>query len=571
MRTYVNKILSNIKENAKLSELASNLDDAELFDFIGDIISEKFNEYNIVFSGYRGVTPDEMAFEWLRTVSSETFKRIYPILEKLFYNAIYSPASNNESLLVIENILSLSARRKEGLRKEFIKDMITDEIHLENISNEHKIDLAILLTQLKNPIYIQFWEEETNYSVNTYFGPAIISAYQYTDPAKGLKLISNINALDNEKEWYHAPVKTALETMLLNDNNYYEYIKIKNDAPLWLKSIINKSLDSYIFKQWRVVDDIESAKKGKKQIKIGISSYPDLLVIVLAKVLGKLNGHKSFFYTIGFTPWNEIFDGLIKEKFDYIIANRTVCDQKNQTENYYYYIKDLDGYKGFYILTHDDNNIVPYISFYEKYKEPVKALHETLRQFQSRPLKVFASENTDHYEAFVSLLTKANIDMSNITIVSDSNPQEGFLKFIGKETDCYVGGLPQRIKGKTFGKVELLSQSDCKILNYMEVNGLVCLSKNKVKLDGTQDVIISSWFDTINELNGKQGDEHLKTIAYFLNQNNATDNGEFDTLLDITEGELKKWWEVYQYHDISDREKEKVNRKEVEQALARVS
>ena len=233
----------------------------------------------------------------------------------------------------------------------------------------------------------------------------------------------------------------------------------------------------------------------KQEIKIGISLFPDLLLLYYADHLGYFSGDKNYTYIIKIVDWNNIFNLLMDEKLDFVIANREICSDENKTRELFEFLYPLIEYKGFSIIFKQGSNIKNYHEVLSTLQDPDKedrALRDTLMQLKKEPkTKIFASENTDHYSALIEILNLVGLSLSDVIIESNGDPYHGYELFMDESQglEAIVGALPQRLLAIQKKGIELINQNDCN-LPFSQVNGLICKKLRVKELEKGTDKIL---------------------------------------------------------------------------------
>jgi len=514
MDSYTDLLRAEAKKDSfNFLDFINQLNNEQLYRFIEDIVTENTDAIRPAFPPFKGVYTDDLAFQAMREMPYATYQKIKGYLEDIFTNALNGNYSNNQK--VIDNIIALTARRRQGLSFLYIEDILKKIEVAEDI----KVNLAILLSKLENTVPLSFWDTAIDYEKQPYLIPAFVSAYKTAAPVKALEKLITINKPE-DFIYYKRSIITSLENILVRNRDFQSYISLYDRAQPWLKSEFDQVLNSTAFAKHRIGEEIAALRENKQEIKIGISLFPDLLLLQLAYNLGSFSRDRNHSYNIKIVDWNNIFNLLIDEELDFIIANRDVCEEANGPTESFKFIYPLIEYKGFSIIFQKDFPITPYKEVHGIVGNRQEAIKDTLMQLVStedRPekIKIFASKNTDHYNTLLDTLDLVGLKDSDVNIISDLEPHDGYTLFANKEVDAIVGGLPQKLLALRNGGKELISQNDCD-LPFTQVNGLICRTSRVKELEKSADKIMYQWTNIVKDVIKKP--EYLYNLAKIYNE-----------------------------------------------------
>ena len=343
----------------------------------------------------------------------------------------------------------------------------------EGLLNNVRANAAALLNACHGNILYSFWSNIDLSQNNIFLLPYYISFYQFIDPVRGLKSLSLINKLPQNIAEFEIPVKKSLLTIQSSISAINELIVLFYKKSCWQKAYINEIIDSYpdLMYLQRIINE----KQGKLiSLKVGISVFPDLMLLDFFKLLGIFE-EKGLDLEIKYYPWNKLFNYLEEGEVDLIIANKIVCDcenEKTKTEKFKYY-RGFNQFDGFTIISKGKEK-----SFETLLKEECKgdvdsALKATLEQLQCK--KIIASKNTDHYLTLSVLIKRVGLDLRQFNIIDKFEPHIGFLEFIKDENvNCFIGGAPHTHNAIKLGYTKLISEEDSNFGATQE-NGIISL------------------------------------------------------------------------------------------------
>ncbi|HEY4287931.1 MAG TPA: transporter substrate-binding domain-containing protein [Puia sp.] len=491
----------------------------ELFDFVEDICLGREENLRKLFPPMKNADTEERAFDIFYRVPYTTFEKISRILERIFRKAL-DKSYADKSLDVIKSIIALTANRKTGLSESFI----LGQIDSSQVDDEIKSRLAVLLSKLDTPTGLTYWAN-INVKRKMYMAPAVISAYKKQQPLRALEVLASIAEKPANFTVYGSAVETALRNLLLKDRNLKAYTALEARAPEWVKRELRLLLESPEFVRARILDELQSLRNEAKEITIGISLFPDLLLMQYAYRKKYFDEHRNYSFNITLVNWNEIFDRLMKGHLDFIIANRAVANEKNLGGKYCHFITPYIEYRGYSILIHKDSELKTYAYLKDNVSDDkdiiLKMTLDQLRPKKTTGFKkyrLFASKNTDHYTTLIKTLGLVGLTEKDFDIVSqEKQPNEGYQLFEEKKVDIYVGGLPQRLLALKSGAKELLTQNEAGI-PFTQVNGLICRTASKEKLADVAEVIDFEWFNQVVRDLNENRDAVLGQVAEIYNE-----------------------------------------------------
>lgn len=235
-------------------------------------------------------------------------------------------------------------------------------------------------------------------------------------------------------------------------------------------------------------NEIESKiqKNNSKDLKIGISQYPELMLLYNGIEKGYFKGLNI---EIDIFKWNNLVDALNGSDVDAIIANKDLINKKNDTYFRYIFSSDVFKYSSFYIFSRNTNSLKSFQEIKQNSSPGVKyldILFETFNQFnKGYDVRVLASKETDHFETFTKLNSYfGNSLIEKTFVIGDDSPHELFNAFLEETGDIYVGGIPERISlEKSTEKFKLIIESnDIKqIVKDWKQQNVIAYKKEKLK------------------------------------------------------------------------------------------
>lgn len=534
MTSYTELLKLEAKNDTfKFNDFINQLSNGNLFSFIEDILTENDENIRPAFPPFKGVYTDDLAFQAIREMPYATYQKIQTYLEDIFSFAIKNKYPNSDK--VISNIIALTARRRQGLSVLYIKDLIANK----DINDNLKTNLGILLSKIENTVPLSFWDTDIDYTKQPYLIPAFISAYKNAYPVKALEILINIRKKPSGYQYYRKSITTSLENILIRERDFRSYIALYEKMPDWVKSEFDLILNTTNFLKHRISEEIIALKANKTEIRIGISLFPDLLLLQYAYELGYFSGDKKHSYNIKIVDWNNNFDLLMDEELDFIIANRDVYTIKNGTRPLFKLIYPLIEYKGFSIVFQKDYQINTFNTVKAALGNENEAIKQTLLQLKKKndKIKIFASKNTDHYNTLVDMLDLVGLKPTDVSIISDKEPYDGYALFANKEVDAIVGGLPQRLAALKSGGKELISQSDSD-LPFTQVNALICRDFREEELKKPADIIIYEWGKIVSEIK-----KHPELLTELVKLYNSTSKEVEQFYNPIDEEMFRVYWE----------------------------
>jgi ABC-type nitrate/sulfonate/bicarbonate transport system substrate-binding protein len=476
-----------------LFDFVNHLNLSPLNDFIEDVMTE--NEViHELFPSTKGLSSDDLAFRFIREMPYATYVKICNQLERIFSNAISHKYPNEHT--VINNVIALTARQRRGLSYQYIVQHLEDR----KISEELKTDLAILMSKLEGGIALYFSDRNIDYGQRPYLIPAFISAFKETDPAKALGKLAHIERKPENFQLYIRPITTALENILLQKRDFSTFTSLYDRMPSWVKSEFDKIIEKRGFVQHGIRADINAFNQKRKEFKIGIGLFPDLILLDLAAKEGLFTKGAEFF-NVKIVDWNKIFHELLDDELDFIISNQYTCELRNKYVDNYTFITPLIEYKGFSIIFQKESTVSTFkiLKNALDQEDDYLILKQTLNQLKNKSLKIFASKDTDHYFTLVRLLDLVGLKEKDVNIVSDKEPYEGSELFSKKQVDAIVGGLPQKLQALKEGGKDLVALEDFP-LPFHQVNGLICRSDKYEKLKPQAGKIVEGWLNIVKQI-----------------------------------------------------------------------
>lgn len=543
MGSYVNLLKSEVKKGTfNFIDFFKQLDQEGMLALLADIVMVNYENITSAFPASKGIYTDDLAFRAIRELPNDLYQEIQPLLENIFLSAMANPSPVNDK--AIDNIMALTARRRQGLRVGFI----TGLIKREEVREDLKTDLAILLSRLDHTVPLSFWDREIDYTKQPALIPAFISVYKEEDPIKALGILHLVQHKPANYKYYIRPITTSLENILLKNKDLHAYIALRAKMPEWVKFEFDLILKSPLFEKERTQEDINSVvKQNKKEIRIGISLFPDLLLLSYAHTKGYFSEDTNYFYTIRIVDWNNIFDDLVDGKLDFIVANREVCADQNSMDDTFHFINPFVQYKGFSLVFSEVSakrfNIRSFNFLKKAIGDEKEALKTAIRQLKQEPqIKIFASKYTDHYKSLIELLRIVGLTDSDVTILWDQEPHDGYELFANNKVDAIVGGLPQRLLALKNGGKELITQNDSKLLPFTQVNGLICLTLRSEELKGPSTKIMHVWSNKIAS-DFKEGKDKLENLSELIKLYNRTLHRVEPVYNPIDQKMFKSYWD----------------------------
>jgi len=225
-----------------------------------------------------------------------------------------------------------------------------------------------------------------------------------------------------------------------------ENLKYESDSGKYTDIIVNKltGIKSTFF---------------KKNMCIGISQYPELMVLVR-----NLN-HNETPISHSIVPWNRTFEALDgTSTIDFVIANYELHMKKNREigDTVYLYRPTLIKYNSFYIICKEEG-----IKTFKDLKTQSKSIKNTINELfdqlnkLEKTIKVFACEETDHLESFSHFNNLYGTPLlKSPSLQKTGSPKEILRDFIKSDGGLFIGGIPER--------VNLLKQSEFSL--FIETN-----------------------------------------------------------------------------------------------------
>lgn len=312
-----------------------------------------------------------------------------------------------------------------------------------------------------------------------------------------------------------------------------------------------------------------------EEIMVGTGLYLDSMILEMAEDFGN-------FLEVGlkikpeYLAWEkilseDIFNDLFSGRLSMIIANKEVCDQKNEEnkrhdrdENTYQYHDDLFFYNAFAIMVHPDFLSNNKQTFLERKKKATPTernsyiIEGIIQQLEG--CKIIAAGNTDHAQSVRACFQKYTnfTEGKDYFLEEGFDPNEGLNKFLEHKADAYVGGIPQRIIALQHNAEELIAQ-DHVDLGVMQVNGLIT-KRDSIIDEKTIANFWYAWSKTIKSIDNsleKGNFEYLASLIKKYNDNvekyNNNPNRRFSEVKKLDENFalelLKKYywqqWELF--------------------------
>ena len=252
MRSYTESLKTEAqKKKFNFPDFIKGLSSDKLYDFMKDFFSERTEHMWVAFPPDKNVSTHDIVFLSIKKLDDATYEKVRGVLDKILLSAITGNDSGNDSenQNVVENVLALTGMRREGVSAECIKGLLKDP----SITEDLKLSLAFLLSQIKNTVPLYYWDEELNYDEQSYLIPAYISAFAKSNPTKALSILKECNKKPESEDldYYRSPITSALENMLVTNGERRQYRSLYNKMSEWAKQIFKEILGTSRFEKIR--------------------------------------------------------------------------------------------------------------------------------------------------------------------------------------------------------------------------------------------------------------------------------------------------------------------------------
>ncbi|MDR2469157.1 MAG: hypothetical protein LBD27_01585 [Tannerella sp.] len=241
MRSYTELLNRETqKEHFSFTGFMQQLSSEQIYEFMEDVFSERTDDLWTAFPPSKNISTHDIVFLAMEGLDYSTYQNVKACLDKILESAI--TRNDSDSQHIIENVLALTGARKDGVSANCITNLLKESF----VSDELKLSLAFLLSQIRNTVSLSYWDENFNFDEQPYLIPAYISAYAKANPEKALKILKGRPEPESLK-YYRSPITTALENMLVTNGERRAYGSLYTEMPEWAKQMFEKILQTSRF------------------------------------------------------------------------------------------------------------------------------------------------------------------------------------------------------------------------------------------------------------------------------------------------------------------------------------
>jgi ABC-type nitrate/sulfonate/bicarbonate transport system substrate-binding protein len=196
---------------------------------------------------------------------------------------------------------------------------------------------------------------------------------------------------------------------------------------------------------------------SQKVVRIGIAPFQDTVLPVVPEKLGwyKDSGLRVQFIDVG---WTDIPLGLASDSFDVVLysfeaTQPSWASLKSSGKEIVFYAP-LYAFNGAAIMVHGDAGFQTLSSLSGLDQDEVgKKTKEVMVQLKGK--KIGITEGTISEKVVRDALAKAGMTQSDVSLIN-ARYEDNLAAFLARRLDAFVGGLPERVKARQAGAVELL-------------------------------------------------------------------------------------------------------------------
>jgi len=527
-KQYYTKFKELKDEN--LLKYFSNLDTKDWSDFFDDYFNHRTNYLVKILVTPKGEDIYSYGLMLIQDLDPQPKSSIVEAINSLL-SSYYTNKNFNLFKIVFDAIRYLELNVDSGVLTEIIQSS-TIEKNIREVA-------AITLSVVYQNSLIPFWDK-LDLKKDVFLIPSYIGFFKRLNPIKGIQKLSILTSKPESTFAFIAPVKSSLSQILISPSDLAEFARMEDNFPSWVREFIGEltqdytELNDFSKKLKRIKQGIYKSTRKLKKVKLYRSIFADMIIIDLMKEMGCFED-VGIDLEIEFTPWNKIFDTLLKgDNFDIIIGNERVFEYRNSLSpvgaKMFTSWNDLIKYEGFAIVSKDKtlNNFKHFLDIAANYQsedtysdeQKKTALKSLLEQLKTH--KIVAANNTDYYFTLKSLIEENGLKLRDFDIKSDKDPYDGFLEFLShKELSVYIGSANLNQKALASNCIELISEKhfDFNAVQYnsiitknithspdlhTEQNELIlkffaAYTIGRTKIQDHKDVYLAQWFDMYNQ------------------------------------------------------------------------
>jgi len=276
---------------------------------------------------------------------------------------------------------------------------------------------------------------------------------------------------------------------------------------------------------------LRAIKKNKKIAKIGISRFPDSLIVLHSARSGYFS---PFDIKVIFLHWQGAYQRLSESTIDVLFGLTTITGLlKSEKRTLFEGHHILSLYQSFSIILAKDTTLLGYEET-ARDRPTDERIRQTVQQIAGLKICVMSRDTEASTRA---ILTFAGVPEGKQNVVLSRNFERDFTAFLNGDGDAeaFVGGVTQRLIAKKFGCKELISEQSAP-LGLIETTQFVSHRSKS----STMEILENGWFLSINKINK---DEHSRQLFISLMNQYCVPKG---ILIQFDLDDFKLFWNKWE-------------------------
>ncbi|MEM7373771.1 MAG: hypothetical protein AAF587_34430 [Bacteroidota bacterium] len=441
-----------LESSSNIEEWANSFSSKDWEEFFFCLYTEDYKFFGKDFLIPRDEELSEYFLSFLVDLSPKVHTKIASAHNTLLKESLRSDCKYTLAQVLL-TITHLNLPVDLGLIQYIIIDQVIPQSSISLI-------LSAFLSNLNNR-HASFIDWLTKQDKSDFLVPHFISYHSSIDPIRALSFLKRIKTKPKNEVLFLYPIRNSLLALQTRPETLRDFASQILTYPKWairfIRSIIEESKEFENIK--RTIDGNYSAKKnntfGRELDRVVLyrSVFPDMVLVDVIKDLGVFN-EQGIDLEIRFAPWNKILDeikNVITPPNTFVIANERVWKRKSIE---IFKGRRLTRFEGFEIIGNKSANVlnqdiklVPFEEILSLEMDSGRdwtpdqyhgfALKQLLKSVSKK--KIIASRYTDYFITLLKLLKDFDIDSSQLEIISNLDPYDGYLKFIEGKADIFIG------------------------------------------------------------------------------------------------------------------------------------